>query len=153
MFFCATQMFPCVREYLNTIAFNIHSENVFSLHLLEQIHERYMSSSSPTHHFMKNNWGPEKLLLVWSHVTWRGMCMCFCTRICICERIFILLFYTTICCHVVQYNMSIKGKHECFEKGVQLGDVNGQRTSKFSIGKALRRTHHIQPGSKKTRTG
>lgn len=77
--------------------------------------------------------------------------MYFCTRICICERIFILLFNTIICYHVVQYYTSIKGKHVCFGKGAQLGHVNGPRTSKLNIGRELRRTHQIQPGSEKTR--
>ena len=78
---------------------------ILKTYLLEHIHERYMSSSSPTHYFMKNNWGPEKLLLVWSYVTWRGMCMCFYTRICICKGfsscysipLFAVMWSSTIC--------------------------------------------------------
>lgn len=77
--------------------------------------------------------------------------MCICIRMCIRERIFLLLFNTVICYHFFQYYTSIKGKHRCFREGAQLGEVNGQRTRKLNIGRKLRRTHHIQHGPEKTR--
>lgn len=77
--------------------------------------------------------------------------MCMCVRVCMYERIFILLFDTTICYYFVPHHTSIKGKHGCFGKGAQLGDINDQRTSKFNFGRQLKKSPHIQPGPEKTR--
>lgn len=74
-----------------------------------------------------------------------------CIRLCMYETIFILLFNTVICYHFTQHHISIKGKHRCFGKGAQLGYINDQRTSKLTVGRELRRSHHIQPGPEKTK--
>lgn len=74
-----------------------------------------------------------------------------CVKVCMHERIFILLFKTAICYHFTQHYISIKGKHGYFGKGAELGDINNQRASKLNVGRELRRSHHIQPGPEKTR--
>ena len=50
-----------------------------------------------------------------------------------------------------QHHITIKSKHGCFGKGTHLGAINDQRASKFSVGREMRRSHHIQPGPEKTR--
>lgn len=86
------------------------------------------------------------------------MYVCACTYVCIYMKgfsscysiqLFAIILPTTT--YQLHYDISITEKNRCFGKGAQAGDVNGHRIKKLNIERELWRTHHIQPGSEKTR--
>lgn len=77
------------------------------------------------------------------------MCVYVFALRCVSVKGFSSCYLIVICYQFVQYKR--EEKHTSCGKGAQPGDVNDQRTRKLNLGRELRRTHHIQPGSKKAR--